>query len=92
MTQLTVERAPRRTRHHLDMAVGLTPAERAAKGKAARAEVPRDSHAVFDPVPDRPDPIAPPTPTRTSVTIKPWSTPSPKDGSWPSKACELGGW
>jgi uncharacterized protein (DUF2252 family) len=35
----------------------LTPAERAARGKAARAEVPRDNHAVFDPPPDRPDPI-----------------------------------
>jgi uncharacterized protein (DUF2252 family) len=35
----------------------LTPAERAARGKAARAEVPRDSHAVFDPSPGRPDPI-----------------------------------
>jgi uncharacterized protein (DUF2252 family) len=58
MTQLIVERAPRRTRYQLDTALGLTPAERAAKGKAARAEVPRDSHAVFDPGPDRPDPIA----------------------------------
>ena len=36
----------------------LTPAERAARGKEARAAVPRDSHAVFDPPPDRPDPIA----------------------------------
>ena len=35
----------------------LTPAERAARGKAARAQVPRDTHAVFDPPPDRPDPI-----------------------------------
>ena len=35
----------------------LTPAERAAKGKAARAEVPRQAHAVFDPPSDRPDPI-----------------------------------
>jgi len=58
MTQLIVERAPRRTRYQLDTALGLTPAERAAKGKAARAEVPRDSHAVFDPGPRRPDPIA----------------------------------
>jgi uncharacterized protein (DUF2252 family) len=58
MTQLTTERAPRRTRFQLDTALGLTPAERAAKGKTARAEVPRDSHAVFDPGPDRPDPIA----------------------------------
>jgi uncharacterized protein (DUF2252 family) len=58
MTELIVERAPRRTRYQLDTVVGLTPAERAAKGKLARAEVPRDSHAVFDPAPDRPDPIA----------------------------------
>ena len=35
----------------------LTPAERAARGKAVRARVPRDTHAVFDPPPDRPDPI-----------------------------------
>ena len=35
----------------------LSPAERAARGKAARAQVPRDTHAVFDPPPDRPDPI-----------------------------------
>ena len=34
-----------------------TPAERASRGKAARAEVPRESQAVFDPRPDRPDPI-----------------------------------
>jgi hypothetical protein len=34
-----------------------TPAERAARGKEARAAVPRDSHAVFDPGPGRPDPI-----------------------------------
>jgi len=35
----------------------MTPAERAARGKEARAAVPRESHAVFDPPPDRPDPI-----------------------------------
>ncbi|HTZ27786.1 MAG TPA: DUF2252 domain-containing protein [Streptosporangiaceae bacterium] len=58
MTELIVERVPRRTRYHLDTALGLTPAERAAKGKAARAEVPRDSHAAFEPAPDRTDPIA----------------------------------
>ncbi|HME01637.1 MAG TPA: DUF2252 domain-containing protein [Solirubrobacteraceae bacterium] len=34
-----------------------TAAERAARGKAARAEVPRSSHAVFEPGADRPDPI-----------------------------------
>jgi uncharacterized protein (DUF2252 family) len=36
----------------------LTPAERVARGKAARAAVPRESHAVFDPPSDRPDPIS----------------------------------
>jgi uncharacterized protein (DUF2252 family) len=35
----------------------LTPAESAARGKTARAEVPRASHAIFDPPQDRPDPI-----------------------------------
>ncbi len=35
----------------------MTPAERAARGKEARAAVPRESHGVFDPGPDRPDPI-----------------------------------
>ena len=45
-------------KYQLDSDVGrLTPADRAARGKAARAEVPRDSHAAFEPPPDRPDPI-----------------------------------
>ncbi len=59
MSARTTEALPRGTqRYQLDSGVGrLTPAERAARGKAARAEVPRDSHAVFDPPPDRPDPI-----------------------------------
>jgi uncharacterized protein (DUF2252 family) len=35
----------------------LTPAERAERGKAARAEVPRTSHADFAPADARPDPI-----------------------------------
>jgi uncharacterized protein (DUF2252 family) len=35
----------------------LTVAERVARGKAARAEVPRSSHASFEPAADRPDPI-----------------------------------
>src|SRR6201995_3913954 len=34
-----------------------TAAERAERGKAARAEVPRPSHAQFEPASDRPDPI-----------------------------------
>jgi uncharacterized protein (DUF2252 family) len=36
----------------------LTVQERIARGKAARAEVPRTSHAAFQPSDDRPDPIA----------------------------------
>ena len=35
----------------------LTPAERQVRGKAARAEVPRESHAVWEPPPGRPDPV-----------------------------------
>src|SRR5689334_12277969 len=60
MSGLTSE-APARPvgRYQLDTEVGrLTPAERAARGKAARAQVPRDSHAGFDPPADRADPIA----------------------------------
>ena len=38
--------------------VHLTDAERAARGRAARREVPRSSHATFVPAPDRADPIA----------------------------------
>jgi uncharacterized protein (DUF2252 family) len=46
-------------RYQLDTGlVRLTTAERAARGKAARASVPRTSHAVFEPAPDRPDPVA----------------------------------
>ena len=36
----------------------LTVAERAARGRAARAEVPRSSHAAFDPATHRADPTA----------------------------------
>ena len=35
----------------------LTIAERTARGKAARSEVPRSSHAVYDPAVGRPDPV-----------------------------------
>ncbi len=38
-------------------AAQLSVAERVARGKAARAEVPRSSHAAFEPAPGRPDPI-----------------------------------
>jgi uncharacterized protein (DUF2252 family) len=59
MSVPTAEAPPRGTqRYHLEPGVArLTPAERAARGKTARAEVPRESHAGFDPPPDRPDPI-----------------------------------
>ena len=60
MPELTAE-APRRPvlRYQLDTGVsGLTTAERVTRGKTARAEVPRESHAVFDPPSHRPDPIA----------------------------------
>ncbi len=55
MSMQTIEAAPR---YQLESGLDrLTPAERAARGKEARAEVPRESHAVFDPPPGRPDPI-----------------------------------
>jgi len=40
-----------------NLVVHLTPEERAARGKAARAEVPRSSHARWDAPSGRPDPI-----------------------------------
>jgi uncharacterized protein (DUF2252 family) len=59
MTVRTAEAAPQTAhRYQLESGLGrLTPAERAERGKEARVAVPRDSHAVFDPGPDRPDPI-----------------------------------
>jgi uncharacterized protein (DUF2252 family) len=35
-----------------------TPAERAARGRSERVHVPRSTHAEWEPVPDRPDPVA----------------------------------
>ena len=60
MPVLTAEAPPQAVgRSRLDSEVGrLSPAERMARGKAARAEVPREGHAVFDPPSDRADPIA----------------------------------
>ena len=56
--QTTVMTARTAGRYRLDAAAGrLMPADRAARGKAARAAVPRQSHAVFDPPPGRPDPV-----------------------------------
>jgi uncharacterized protein (DUF2252 family) len=59
MGVMTAEARPRRThRFQLESGLGnLTPGERAGRGKAARAEVPRESHALFDPQADRPDPL-----------------------------------
>src|SRR5580692_8678181 len=59
MSVQTTEAAPRGGhRYQLDSGLErLTPAQRAERGKEARAAVPRDTHAVFDPPPDRPDPI-----------------------------------
>ncbi len=60
MTDVPVRNAPGRVAGGvLDPDLGrLTMAERAARGKGARAEVPRESHAAFDPPADRPDPVA----------------------------------
>jgi uncharacterized protein (DUF2252 family) len=59
MTDQMTEARPRLvSRYQLDIeGCRLGPAERAARGKAARAAVPRESHAVFDPPSDRPDPL-----------------------------------
>ena len=59
MNELTAEAPPRGAqRYQLDTTLGdLTPDESIARGRAARAEVPRASHAVFDPPSDRLDPI-----------------------------------
>ena len=55
MTVMTVRTAGR---YRLDAAADrLMPAERAARGKAARAAVPRQSHAAFGPPADRADPV-----------------------------------
>ena len=54
-----VEAPPRvALRYQLDSGlVRMSEADRAARGKSARAQVPRESHAVFDPPPGRPDPV-----------------------------------
>jgi uncharacterized protein (DUF2252 family) len=60
MGVMTAEAPARRLpRYQLDSGLAhLTPADRAARGKDARADAPRESHAAFNPGPDRPDPIA----------------------------------
>jgi uncharacterized protein (DUF2252 family) len=57
MTAVLTEVA--RQRYALDTGLGrLTPAERAERGRIARAHVPRESHATFERQPDQPDPLA----------------------------------
>jgi uncharacterized protein (DUF2252 family) len=60
MGVMTTEARPRSAqRYQLESGLGnLTSAERAERGKAARAEVPRESHAAFEVPADRPDPVA----------------------------------
>jgi uncharacterized protein (DUF2252 family) len=60
MTELKGASPPRTSlRYQLDTGLAhLSPAERAARGADARAAVPREAHATFDPGPSRPDPIA----------------------------------
>ena len=61
MTRGVPPQATRRDAKRYRLESGLeqmTPAERAARGKEARAEVPRESHAAFDPGPGRADPLA----------------------------------
>jgi uncharacterized protein (DUF2252 family) len=59
MGVMTAETRSRRPlRYQLDSGLGhLTPAERAARGKTARAEVPLGSHGELSLPPDRPDPV-----------------------------------
>jgi hypothetical protein len=47
----------RRGDGHPSWAPQFSVADRAARGKDARAEVPRSAHAVFEPSPTRPDPV-----------------------------------
>src|SRR6201994_2066938 len=60
MSQLKAGAPPRvSSRYQLDTALGqLTPAERKARGAEARAALPREAHADFDPGSGRPDPVA----------------------------------
>ena len=52
-------RAPGAPRRAVGTAVaGVSPQERVARGKAARATTPRSSHGGWQPAADRPDPIA----------------------------------
>jgi uncharacterized protein (DUF2252 family) len=57
--QMTVVPVRPAGRYQLDADCSrLTSGERVTRGKAARAAVPRQSHAVFDPSSDRPEPVS----------------------------------
>jgi uncharacterized protein (DUF2252 family) len=60
MSKLKVEAPPPATlQYQLDTGLGLlSPEDRVAKGMDARAAVPREAHAMFDPGSGRPDPVA----------------------------------
>jgi uncharacterized protein (DUF2252 family) len=60
MGVMTAEtRSRRMPRYQLDSGLGhLTPADRAARGKAARSDIPRETHAHLDLPGDRPDPVS----------------------------------
>ena len=58
-THVVDERAPGGDRSSRPKPVPhFTPAERAARGKAARSELPRSAHADWEPAPGRADPVA----------------------------------
>jgi uncharacterized protein (DUF2252 family) len=52
-TDQTTERRPQAPK-----VAHFTPAERAARGKAARADIPRRLHGEWEPAPERPNPVA----------------------------------
>ena len=57
-TTTQAQQPPTISHYELDTSLAeMTPAERAALGKTARERAPRESHAVFDPGPERADPI-----------------------------------
>ncbi|MHA6795523.1 DUF2252 domain-containing protein [Pseudonocardia bannensis] len=55
---MTEQATTRRRTRKIEVRPHLTPQERAALGRRARSTVPRSSHAVYDPGPSRPDPVA----------------------------------
>src|SRR5947209_5201359 len=56
-TDLKTGKAVDRTASKAGKVEHLSEAERAARGKAARAETPRSSHAAWEPQEDRPSPV-----------------------------------